>query len=107
MVPLLHEVVDIAKHAGAAIMQVYADGIEVQHKADNSPLTQADLAAHQIIETGLEALSPKLPVLSEESASIPFETRKAMGQVLASRPVGWYARVYKTKWRVHRQHRVN
>jgi len=80
MTLLLQEVIKIAKQAGAAIMQVYAEGIEVQHKADNSPLTQADLAAHTIIENGLEALSPKLPVLSEESASIPFEGRKSWGK---------------------------
>ncbi|HEY7986181.1 MAG TPA: 3'(2'),5'-bisphosphate nucleotidase CysQ [Methylophilaceae bacterium] len=73
---LLHQVVDIAKEAGEAIMAVYAGGIEVQHKQDNSPLTQADLAAHNIIEAGLNKLTPKLPVLSEESASIPFDIRK-------------------------------
>ncbi len=57
-------------------MAVYAGGIEVQRKHDNSPLTEADLAAHRIIEAGLGKLSPQLPVLSEESASIPFETRR-------------------------------
>ncbi len=76
MTPVLQEVIGIAKRAGAAIMEVYAHGIEVQHKADNSPLTQADLAAHHIIEAGLTELTPDLPVLSEESASIPYETRK-------------------------------
>jgi 3'(2'), 5'-bisphosphate nucleotidase len=76
MTPVLQEVIGIAKRAGAAIMEVYAHGIEVQHKADNSPLTQADLAAHHIIEAGLTELTPDLPVLSEESASIPYDTRK-------------------------------
>src|SRR5690606_41343762 len=36
-------------------------------KADASPLTEADLAAHHVIVDGLRALSPELPVLSEES----------------------------------------
>lgn len=78
--PLLHDVVEIAKRAGKAIMAVYEQGIEVQHKADNSPLTQADMAAHHIIEDGLSQLTPKLPVLSEESASIPFATRREWGR---------------------------
>ncbi|MCE9633518.1 MAG: 3'(2'),5'-bisphosphate nucleotidase CysQ [Methylophilales bacterium] len=78
--PLLHDVVEIAKRAGKAIMAVYEQGIEVQHKADNSPLTQADMAAHHIIEDGLNQLTPKLPVLSEESASIPFATRRQWGR---------------------------
>lgn len=71
----LDQVVAIARQAGEAIMEVYRSGIEVQHKQDNSPLTQADLAAHDIIESGLAALVPELPVLSEESAAIPFSTR--------------------------------
>jgi 3'(2'), 5'-bisphosphate nucleotidase len=72
---LLPQIVRITKQAGEAIMAVYAGGIEVQRKQDDSPLTQADMAAHHIIEAELGKLSPKLPVLSEESASIPFETR--------------------------------
>jgi 3'(2'), 5'-bisphosphate nucleotidase len=72
----LADVIAIARRAGEAIMVVYAQVIEVQHKLDNSPLTQADLAAHDIIETGLAALTPELPVLSEESAVIPFATRR-------------------------------
>ena len=73
---LLPQLIDLAKQAGEAIMAVYAGGIEVQRKQDNSPLTEADLAAHRIIEAGLRKLSPQLPVLSEESATIPFETRR-------------------------------
>lgn len=76
MTPLLKEVIGIAKRAGAAIMEIYAHSIEVQHKADNSPLTQADLAAHHIIEAGLIAVTPNLPVLSEESFSISYDTRR-------------------------------
>lgn len=75
----LDEVVSIAKEAGKAILAVYEQGIEIQHKHDNSPLTQADLAAHNLIENGLAALVPELPVLSEESAAIPFSTRRQWG----------------------------
>lgn len=75
----LDEVVAIARQAGEAIMAVYTQVIEVQHKHDNSPLTQADLAAHNIIENSLSTLVPELPVLSEESAAIPFATRRQWG----------------------------
>lgn len=73
----LQQVIDIAREAGAAIMQVYRGEIEVARKDDNSPLTLADLAAHNIIEAGLARLKPELPMLSEESASIPYATRSA------------------------------
>jgi 3'(2'), 5'-bisphosphate nucleotidase len=72
----IEQVIAIARQAGDAIMQHYQAGIEVQRKEDNSPLTQADLSAHTIIEAGLSALVPDLPVLSEESAAIPFATRR-------------------------------
>ncbi|UYB53487.1 3'(2'),5'-bisphosphate nucleotidase CysQ [Xanthomonas sp. AM6] len=73
---LRETVIAIAIDAAAAIMAVYATGFEVEHKADASPLTQADLAAHRIIVEGLERLTPDLPVLSEESAHIPWEVRE-------------------------------
>lgn len=74
---LLDEVIAIARQAGEAIMAVYeTSSLEVQRKDDNSPLTQADLAAHHVIEEGLKQLAPDFPVLSEESASVPFDVRR-------------------------------
>ncbi|WP_286162368.1 3'(2'),5'-bisphosphate nucleotidase CysQ [Methylobacillus flagellatus] len=67
--------IHIARQAGEAIMQVYAGTIDVVRKEDHSPLTQADLAAHTCIEQGLLALTPTLPVLSEESAALPYSER--------------------------------
>jgi 3'(2'), 5'-bisphosphate nucleotidase len=58
----------IARTAGAAIMRVYAGEFAVERKDDNSPLTEADLAAHRAIVSGLTLLTPQLPILSEESA---------------------------------------
>ena len=72
----LNDVIAIAKVAGEAIMQVYSTDFNVEHKEDKSPLTHADLAAHNVIVNGLHALTPNIPVLSEESAIVAFETRK-------------------------------
>ena len=62
------EIVEIAIEAGLAIMEVYnsSDGIEVQSKEDESPLTKADIAAHQTIIKGLAISNPGTPVVSEE-----------------------------------------
>ena len=65
----------IVEEAGAAILEVYNTDFEVQTKGDESPLTQADLAAHRVIVAGLEALSPHIPIISEESAPPPFAER--------------------------------
>ena len=67
---------EIAEAAGAAIMQVYRSDFDVRRKADASPLTQADLAAHEVISSGLERLSPRLPILSEESSPPPYGERR-------------------------------
>lgn len=69
-------VVALARRAGEAILEVYARDFAVQAKDDDSPLTQADLASHRIIVEGLQALAPEIPVLSEEGAGIPWETRR-------------------------------
>lgn len=73
---LLAAVKAIAVQAGEHILEIYETDFAVEHKDDKSPLTAADLAAHTTISAGLEALTPDIPVLSEESASIPFEERR-------------------------------
>jgi 3'(2'), 5'-bisphosphate nucleotidase len=47
----------------------------VTAKDDHSPLTAADLASHRTIVAGLRKLTPEIPVLSEESAALPFAER--------------------------------
>jgi 3'(2'), 5'-bisphosphate nucleotidase len=64
---LLSAVEEIAREAGRAIMVVYArDDFGVRVKSDDSPLTEADAAAHALIAQRLKALTPALPLLSEE-----------------------------------------
>jgi 3'(2'), 5'-bisphosphate nucleotidase len=68
-------IVDLAREAGDAILEVYASDFEVQSKDDESPLTQADVAAHRRITAGLAELTPDLPVISEEGGLPPFDER--------------------------------
>ena len=76
---LLNAVISIAEQAGAAILDIYqkdSAAFNITGKADNSPLTAADLASHQLIVNALQALTPKLPILSEEAADISWDIRK-------------------------------
>lgn len=74
---LLSPVAEIARNAGAAILEVYErDDLGVEAKADESPITEADKAAHTIIEAALQALTPEIPVYSEESGDIAYAERK-------------------------------
>ncbi|HET7266812.1 MAG TPA: 3'(2'),5'-bisphosphate nucleotidase CysQ [Oleiagrimonas sp.] len=75
--PSLEAVCKLAAKAAEAIMLVYArDDFDVREKDDHSPLTAADLASHRVIVEGLRALTPEIPVLSEESADIDWDTRR-------------------------------
>jgi len=68
----LVELVHLAERVSAQLRLFYADpaDLDIQHKADQSPVTAADLAAHHMIETALRQFTPELPVLSEESADL-------------------------------------
>jgi 3'(2'), 5'-bisphosphate nucleotidase len=66
---LLQRLIPVARLAGDAIMAVYSRGTpEVQLKDDDSPVTEADLAAHRVLALRLAPLLSKCPVVSEEDA---------------------------------------
>lgn len=73
---LLPAVVTIARQAGERIMTVYQTDFDVSTKEDTSPLTAADMAAHETITAGLRELTPELPILSEEAADIAYAERQ-------------------------------
>jgi 3'(2'), 5'-bisphosphate nucleotidase len=63
---LMEPLTDLVIEAGAAILAINRAYLNVEHKPDGSPLTEADLAADRIILEGLTRIAPELPVLSEE-----------------------------------------
>lgn len=69
--------------AGRAIMAHYKTGLRVDQKSDNSPVTQADQEAEDIILAGLDAIAPGVPVVAEEAASRGQQpkTSDALGDV--------------------------
>jgi 3'(2'), 5'-bisphosphate nucleotidase len=71
----LESVRPLVLQAGDAIRRIADEPLDVQHKEDGSPLTRADLASHNILLKGLEALRPSFPVISEESSEPPAEAR--------------------------------
>jgi 3'(2'), 5'-bisphosphate nucleotidase len=73
---LLPDLVDLAAAAGEAILEVYDSDFAVETKADESPLTQADLASHRVIVAGLTKLTPDIPILSEEADPPAYAVRQ-------------------------------
>ena len=75
---VLNTVVELCQQAGEAILEVYAssEGMDINTKADDSPVTAADLAAHAILEPGLAQLIDGVPVLSEEGSLPDLNARQ-------------------------------
>jgi len=72
---LTQATVAIARRAGQAILNIYESDFSVETKADDSPLTAADRASHELICKELREITPDIPIWSEESATISFNTR--------------------------------
>ena len=53
----IQDIVKIAKDTGKAIMKIYNQEFDVEHKTASSPLTIADKKANEIIVTALNQLS--------------------------------------------------
>ncbi len=62
-------IVKIAREAGDKILEIYNRDFEVDTKSDESPVTEADVAAEKIILEGLSKITPEIPVLAEESVA--------------------------------------
>jgi 3'(2'), 5'-bisphosphate nucleotidase len=84
---LAAQLMPIVARAGEAIMRVYAGGFSVEHKADDSPLTLADLESQRVIIEGLKRLTPDVPILAEESAQAPWAERRGWGELWVVDPL--------------------
>lgn len=71
----INKINGIALAAGRKVMSIYERDFDIKEKSDSSPLTEADLASHHCIVDSLSSLTPDLPILSEESADIPWSER--------------------------------
>jgi 3'(2'), 5'-bisphosphate nucleotidase len=77
---LAASVTAISHGAGQLILDIYNTGYEVETKMDGSPLTTADNSSHEFITSKLARLTPDIPVISEESATVEFTKRKMWRQ---------------------------
>ena len=76
MSDLLKNIISVSIEAGKAILEIYNTSYNVEYKADNSPLTDADKKSNDVICTYLKKNFPKTPLLSEEGTHITYETRR-------------------------------
>src|SRR5258707_305683 len=72
------ELAEICEAAAALILPLWRSGLAVTHKADESPVTEADQRGEALILKVLAERFPDIPVISEEDAS-EFGTPDAIG----------------------------
>ena len=86
MKQLLHTAITAALEAGKAILEIYHSGeFDIEIKGDNSPLTRADTASHNVIMSFLS--KTEIPVLSEEGRDISYQERKDWEQLWIVDPI--------------------
>lgn len=73
--PYLSSVIDLVRAAGDVILPHWRNDVQVREKADASPVTAADMAAHHLLADGLRALDARIPVLSEEDCALSHAER--------------------------------
>ncbi len=73
--PYLHAVVALVEQTGELILPYWRRELAVFQKADASPVTAADLAAHRALAEGLTQLDATIPVLSEEDCAVALAER--------------------------------
>jgi 3'(2'), 5'-bisphosphate nucleotidase len=82
----LKTAIEASLQAGKAILEIYHSGeFDVEIKGDNSPLTKADTASHNVIMSFLTKTN--IPVLSEEGKAIAYEERKNWKQLWIVDPI--------------------
>ena len=72
---LLPVTISAALDAGRTILEIYEHNMQIEYKADKSPLTAADRASHEILIRRLKNAPVQFPILSEEGRNIPFTER--------------------------------
>ena len=79
---LLQDVIYIAQQAGKHLQRFYQHSVSVQIKADNTPVTEADLFASQFLTEKLTALTPIFPFCQKRIAIFPLRSGRR------GRPIG-------------------
>ena len=77
---ILSQLINLTSQAGEIIMDLRANSANYSIKTDNTPVTIADKASHELIVNTLQKLTPNIPILSEESSHIPFSTRQSWNE---------------------------
>ena len=62
--------IDTFNIAGKESIELYARGLKIEIKEDNSPVSNGDLRVNELITNRIKELTPNIPIVSEETVNL-------------------------------------
>lgn len=73
----LDNIIDLIEKAGEALLELYKkQDLDIEMKADATPVTEADKLSNEFLRKGLKKLFPEIPIISEETDVPDYYIRK-------------------------------
>jgi 3'(2'), 5'-bisphosphate nucleotidase len=72
---LAESLIDTFNQAGKESIRLYAEGLKIQIKSDNSPVSNGDLLVNDLITKKISALTPEIPIISEETVNLSIKNK--------------------------------
>ena len=67
---IVKNLIDTFLNAGKVAKEISVRGIKIKMKADNSPVTDGDIAVDKILQEKIKNLTPEIPIISEETVDL-------------------------------------
>ena len=67
---LAENLIDTFEIAGKEAIKLYNDGLKIEIKKDNSPVSNGDLRVNELITKKIIQLTPNIPIISEETVNL-------------------------------------
>ena len=72
---IAERLIDTFNLAGKESMRLYDEGLNIEIKKDNSPVSNGDLYVNELITKKIMELTPKIPIVSEETVNLNVKNK--------------------------------
>ena len=67
---LAENLIETFNYAGRESIRLFEEGLKIEIKDDNSPVSNGDLKVNELISAKISQLTPNLPIISEETVDL-------------------------------------
>mgnify|MGYP003954456519 FL=1 len=72
---IAENLIDTFNEAGRESIELYDKGLKIEIKKDNSPVTNGDIRANELITKKILKLTPNIPIISEETVDLDIKNK--------------------------------